>query len=542
MATVLYRKYRPQTFREISNQNHVKIILQQEVAQDKFAHAYLFSGPRGTGKTSTARILAKALNCLNRKPGEGEPCNQCSACQEITSGSSMDVLEIDAASHTGVDTVREVIIETARFAPSRLRFKVFIIDEAQMLSTSAWNALLKILEEPPKHVIFIFATTEVHKIPVTILSRCQRFDFKRLSPNDIIERLKYISSLEKKIVAPRVFQAIARLSEGSVRDAESLLEQVFALGEQEITEEIASIVLPQSSLPAVLDFLKLLFNKDIQGSIELLNRYLLDGFDLAQFTTDIIETLRKMMLLKLKSAVQSSFVFNLDETLEKDLSQLTSQVNIQYLLFLLKLFLEKQQSLKFSPIPQLPLEMAVVEAVSEAEAGQKERIIVFRKENEEKSSSSSSLKDALPRNDSKFKNSVKNNKNENKNFNNQEEKLEEMVEEESGFQSTLTLETIQSAWLEVLNEVLKENNSLPLILRLSQPLEIKNNVLKIGVGYAFHKDKLNEQKNRLLLEKILEKYFHTKLKIEAVILERQRKEEDDLLQQALDTFGGVIIE
>ena len=191
MAT-LYRKYRPREFKEVVNQNHIKITLEHQVQADKIVHAYLFCGPRAVGKTTLARVLAKAINCTKRKPGESEPCHKCEICQNINLGRSLDIIEIDAASHTGVDHVREHIIASARVTPSVCKYKVFIIDEVHMLSISAFNALLKMLEEPPEYIVFILCTTEVHKVPTTIISRCQRFDFKRISVNDIVKKLLYI--------------------------------------------------------------------------------------------------------------------------------------------------------------------------------------------------------------------------------------------------------------------------------------------------------------------------------------------------------------
>ncbi|PJB19346.1 DNA polymerase III, subunit gamma and tau, partial [Candidatus Falkowbacteria bacterium CG_4_9_14_3_um_filter_36_9] len=190
MAT-LYRKYRPQNFKEVVGQNHIKLTLEQEVESGKIAHAYIFCGPRAVGKTTLARVLAKAVNCERIKAGEHEPCNKCSSCQDITIGRNMDIMEIDAASHTGVDNVRENIIASTRIFPSRSKYKVFIIDEVHMLSLSAFNALLKIIEEPPAYVLFILCTTEIHKVPTTIISRCQRFDFKRISLSDMTGKLSY---------------------------------------------------------------------------------------------------------------------------------------------------------------------------------------------------------------------------------------------------------------------------------------------------------------------------------------------------------------
>ncbi|MBT7007089.1 DNA polymerase III subunit gamma/tau, partial [Candidatus Falkowbacteria bacterium] len=195
MSIALYRKYRPQAFGDVTNQNHIKLTLQNEIESDKIGHAYLFCGPRGTGKTTLARIFSKTVNCLDKK-NNNEPCNGCDSCNEINDGKSMDIIEIDAASHTGVDNVRENIISNARFTPTSRKYKVFIIDEVHMLSISAFNALLKILEEPPQYVIFILATTEIHKVPNTIISRCQRFDFKKIIFNELVDRLRWICTQE----------------------------------------------------------------------------------------------------------------------------------------------------------------------------------------------------------------------------------------------------------------------------------------------------------------------------------------------------------
>ena len=247
MSEVIYRKYRPKTFAKVMGQKPIKITLQNEIKSISMAHAYLFVGPRGTGKTTLARLFARSLNCLNRLEKESEPCNECQACKLILDNRSLDVIEMDAASHTGVDNVRENIITASQVPPfNKEGYKIFVIDEVHMLSKSAFNALLKTLEEPPAKVIFILATTEIHKVPETIISRCQRFDFKKIPQKDIMQRLNEIIEWEKISIPENILMEIARKSEGCLRDAESLLGQISSLANGNITEELASLVLPRS--------------------------------------------------------------------------------------------------------------------------------------------------------------------------------------------------------------------------------------------------------------------------------------------------------
>ncbi|KKU71755.1 MAG: polymerase III, subunit gamma and tau protein [Parcubacteria group bacterium GW2011_GWA2_47_26] len=527
MALALYRKYRPQTFKEITDQNHVKIILEQEVLQGRVAHAYLFSGPRGVGKTSLARILAKAVNCFRRQRTEdkgrigGEPCNACEACAEITAGRSLDVIEIDAASYTGVDTVRETIIETAKFAPSRLKSKIFIIDEVHMLSTSAWNALLKIMEEPPAHVIFILATTEVHKVPATILSRCQRFDFHRIRPQDLVERLKFIASQEKIRVATPVLQTVARLSEGCVRDAESILEQLLSLGEKEITEDVASVVLPRSSTPAVLDFMEVIWLGNVKRGLELISRYLEDGFDLGQFTGDLLELLRKVLIIK-TGGVEAIAPTVDGPTLER-LQKFADQASTERVLFVIEMFVRARQGLKGAIIPQLPLELAVVEIggvgghdARSVSATLLPRAAVAERVGEVEDEGSTSAADASE-NDSSHPDMPQ-------------------------AQAPILLAELKSQWPEVLKGAQKENHSLPFILHTSEPVAVNGNIVQIGVHYPLYCNKINEPKTQALLDKILSEQFNVPLRAQGVILQRRPAADDDAVEDILNTLGGRVVE
>ncbi|WP_144789932.1 DNA polymerase III subunit gamma/tau [Lysinibacillus fusiformis] len=290
-----YRVYRPQSFREMSGQAHVKRTLQNALLANKTTHAYLFSGPRGTGKTSTAKIFAKALNC-EHAPAK-EPCNECATCISITDGSHPDVIEFDAASNSRVEEIRD-IIEKVRFAPASSRYKVYIIDEVHMLSTSAFNALLKTLEEPPPHAVFILATTEPHKLPATIISRCQRFDFKRLSTNDIIERMKVVLEDIELPYEEQGLKVIAQSAAGGMRDALSLLDQVVSFSGEKLKLEDTLLVTGSISQDVFYDLADALKAKDVAQMLALLEQLIADGKDPLRLSEDLITFFRDLLLLQ----------------------------------------------------------------------------------------------------------------------------------------------------------------------------------------------------------------------------------------------------
>ncbi|PYK43206.1 MAG: DNA polymerase III subunit gamma/tau [Verrucomicrobia bacterium] len=355
---VFARKYRPQTFDDIVGQTHVTRTLKNAVAQNRLAHAYLFVGPRGTGKTSTARILAKALNCTQGGPTV-TPCGKCDNCREIAGGNSLDVIELDAASNRGIDDVRE-LRDNVRYAPAKSRFKVYIIDEVHMLTKEAANALLKTLEEPPKHVIFCLATTEPEKLPITILSRCQRFDLHRIATNLIAQQLQSIATKEKLTLAPAAAHAIARGAEGGMRDAESMLDQLVAFCGEKVEEADVLNVFGFTSQQMVADFVGRILRGETADALALLHEQCEAGKDMMKLMSDTIAYLRDLLVFKVKPDALS------DEASAETRAAFAEQAPLletDRVLELIDQFAAAEGRMKWAPNKKLHVEVAVIRAI-----------------------------------------------------------------------------------------------------------------------------------------------------------------------------------
>lgn len=522
--TTLYRKYRPQKFAEAFGQNYIKIILENQLAQDQMAHAYLFCGPRAVGKTTLARIVAKSVNCLNRKKGESEPCGKCEACQDVSSGRAMDIIEIDAASHTGVDNVREDIIASTRVTPVKLKKKVFIIDEVHMLSTQAFNALLKTLEEPPENVLFILCTTEIHKVPQTIISRCQRFDFKRISLVDMVKKLTVIVTKEGIEIDKKILESVARQSDGHMRDAESLLGQLINVSGKKITEAEASLIIPRNNLIEVLGLIGLIAQKESTHAIRLINKLIDEGVDLKVFTADLLEMLRKILLLKINPSLVEYLSLEMGEQMELKLNEVKEKLTPEQVIYLLENFSKAKEEMKNSFITQLPLELVVAKIAFSSGVQQRPVQSVGQAE---------SAAVAAP-----------------------------AISQDA----SVTIDDVVNKWQEFLLRLKKYNHSLSFILRVCEPRKINGSEVSLAFKYKFHKDRVTDPNIKALIEKVLHEVHGAHLTIEAIIDEtmtadlaesikqetnetvsektaenKKNSVDNPIINDLLQTFGGKIV-
>lgn len=363
----LYRKWRPQTFKDLVGQEHISRTLANAITSGHIGHAYLFAGPRGTGKTSTAKILAKALNCEHGPTPE--PCGQCEQCRKIADGSSMDVFEIDAASNRGIDEIRD-LRETVKFAPVDGRYKVYIIDEVHMLTTEAFNALLKTLEEPPAHVVFILATTEAHKVPPTIQSRCQRYDFKRITVEEIESRLRYITAEMKMEAEDEALAMIAIQADGGMRDALSILDQCAALAEGAITAERVRQILGLVGHDWIYKMTKALAARNVQEALQILAELLRDGKDLKQVLSELSLHLRSLMIFQAAGTVEAMDLYAEPQDVLQEQAKLFAPEVLPRMIARLH---EAMTEMKWSPQPRITVEVALMELCRPEVASQRDR-------------------------------------------------------------------------------------------------------------------------------------------------------------------------
>lgn len=379
--TALYRKFRPDHFEEVKGQEHIVTTLRNQIKAERIGHAYLFTGTRGTGKTTIAKLFAKTVNCEN--PIDGSPCGQCRSCQTIASGASMNVIEIDAASNNGVDNIREIVDEVS-YSPVEGKYKVYIIDEVHMLSIGAFNALLKTLEEPPSYVIFILATTEVHKIPITILSRCQRYDFKRISIDTIAARLQELAKREQVSVEDKALRYIAKTADGSMRDALSLLDQciAFHFGEQ-LTYDKVLDVLGAVDTRVFSELLEMIQAHNISGCISLLEEVVIQGRELTQFVTDIAWYLRNLLLVKTSDDEVEDVIDVSSDNLQR-LKQEAQSMEAETIMRYIRIFSELSGQIKYASQKRILIEMTLIKLCKPAMETTQDAIVERVRDIEEK--------------------------------------------------------------------------------------------------------------------------------------------------------------
>ena len=550
MSSSLYQKYRPQTFSEVSGQLITIRTLTNAIKNNHIGHAYLFTGPRGTGKTTLARIFAKTINCLTPRLIKKEnfviePCNQCENCNLIQDEKALDLVEIDAASHTGVDNIR-ALKKTVVLPPQGLKNKIYIIDEVHMLSMGAFNALLKTLEEPPAHAIFILATTELHKVPDTIVSRCQRFNITPLTQKQIIQRLSQIAKKENVVIDREAIETIALEAEGGMRDAESMLTQVMALEDKHISALEVQQILGFSSKKRVVDFIKLILTDKISRALEEVTRLQSEGISLKNFNKNILDHLRNLMIIKSVNEAEQKNILSLSEEKLIEFRKNVNQVPLEKILSLIDVFEKSLEKFKQTTFPQLPLELAVAELYTKS------------------SPSLSSQKNIQPpesTHQDNNENIVKKNKTQPKNKYSKKPLVNKKPStiSNSTTQSTATKKTVTSSnidlgkimekWSNVLEAIKPFNHSIHAFLKNCTPCGLKEDTLFIKTKYDFYKDKLSEAENKLTLQKVIAKIFGVSLKI-SFLTETESKDmnfdaptqkDTNILHQAMQVMGGQIV-
>jgi len=558
----LYREWRPQDFASVVGQSHIVRTLQNALSRDRVAHAYLLCGPRGTGKTSLAKIFAKALNCRERQTAE--PCNRCGSCQRITAGSSLDVLEIDAASNRGIDEIRD-LREKVKFAPTEGRYKVYIIDEVHMLTTEAFNALLKTLEEPPAHVIFLLATTEPHRLPLTILSRCQRFDFHRLAPDAIGARLREVAASEGFTAEAAALDLIARSAEGAMRDALGLLEQCAAFGGGTVkAADVLSVLgaVDGETLFALADRVR---TGDAGGTLQLIAAAVGTGRDIKDFVWGLLRHYRNLLLAVTCGA--ASEVIDCAAADRARLAEQAAQYSTDALLQIIEILAETENALRWTTQPRVLLEVTLLRLcrLSPADtlsglAGRLAKleamlagVPVTAAERMASESTGQTLPAAptaagVPETIGEPAAAEASNKEPTGGV----VSAAEVVRDASG----LSLAAIAGEWPRLLDIIKKTNRPVHACLVEGQPTGLDGNVLKLSFKYNFHKAQIEKPENRTVVEQAIRNTLHLSLAINcsvaevpppaedqtAATIDRGEATDPDDADKVFDIFGGQFID
>ena len=503
MHKALYRVYRPKTFGDVVGQEHIVKTLKNQIKNNNIGHAYLFSGTRGTGKTSTAKIFARAVNCLN--PINEEPCNECEICIDTLNDNIMDIVEIDAASNNSVDDIRE-LRESVKYTPSKAKYKVYIIDEVHMLSQGAFNALLKTLEEPPSYVIFILATTEPHKIPATILSRCQRFDFKRVSSKDIASRMSYICKKENIEAEEKALSLIARNSQGALRDALSILDQCISFGNEKIEYNDVIELLGTVNIDELFELSLSIIDENTKKSLEILNEFIIWGKDIRNLINDLIDHFRNLMVCKVSKDLDE--IISLPEESIERLKEQSQNVNINDLIRILNILSETQDSMKSSSNTRILAEVTIMKIAQPMFDESKEALIKRIENLEEKIESGNIKVSTVQIEQSKDVKSqiIEDNK--------VEENKEDVAYEEVKSED---VRLVESSWKKITQKIKDDRKlSVAALLKEVNTFNVKDNILYLifNDNFSFARSRLNSKETIEYIESIIREVLNRSFNIQ----------------------------
>ena len=495
----LYRKWRPGSFEDVKGQEHIVKTLKNQIRLERVGHAYLFCGTRGTGKTTVAKIFAKAVNCLN--PVDGSPCGECAMCRSIQSQTSMNVIEIDAASNNGVDNIREIRDEV-EYSPTEGRYKVYIIDEVHMLSIGAFNALLKTLEEPPEYVIFILATTEAHKIPVTILSRCQRYDFRRITIDTITDRLKELADKEGMDVEDKALRYIARAADGSMRDALSLLDQCVAFYlDERLTYEHVLDILGAVDTSVFSHLLRCIMSQDVAGALKLVEEIVLQGRELGQFVTDFTWYLRNLMLVQSSDQMEDILDMSAENlaALKEEAGQIRQAVLMRYI----RIFSELTGQLRYSTQKRVLIELAIVKLCKPQMENNYEAILnrlAVLEDMAERGNLSAPVHVAQTRKD----------------------EPDEPAQESLPPAQAKDVEAVVSQWGKIISEL---GASAMIMIKPAMVSAGPDNQIILGFREAMNKGYFDKEEHKAEIEKVLSEHIGKKIHVTTRLLDQGRAEE-----------------
>ena len=534
--TALYREWRPRTFNDVVGQEHITTTLKNQILNNRIAHAYLFCGTRGTGKTSTAKVFAKALNCLNLI--DGEPCNQCEMCRKINEGLAIDVTELDAASNNGVDKIRD-IIDDVKYPPQEAKYKVYIMDEVHMLSTGAVNAFLKTLEEPPRNVIFILATTDPQKLPITILSRCQRFDFKRINNAEITARLRKIVNDQNVLADERSLNLIARVSDGAMRDSLSILDQAISMGNGNVDYNTVVSMLGLVTNEHLFNLTNAVIQRSVEKSIEIIEDVIYSGKDIYLFIKDLLAHYRNLLMVKVTN--------NPDEVLdmsEENIALVKEQgtrLRAEEIMRCIRILQEAENNAKLSKQARLYCELAIIK-MCKIEYDTSSEVMLTRLNKLEESLRSGNIKvTAVP----KEVEDINNNK-VNTTIKNTSLKEERITEESINVNSTsrVTINEVKKSWKDILERFkARREMIISSLIMIGRPVNCSNGIVTVQFDEQneFAKNRLSDSKNKNIINEVFSEILQDNIKVNFTVDSNDNKQRsaEDILR---DTLGDDLID